>query len=538
MDTPYQIGQPLPISLSLHALPYYSLRTVLRLLIAMLFSLLTTFIFGTLAAKNRHAERIIIPLVDILQSVPVLGFLSITVAGFIALFPHRMLGPECAAIFAVFVAQVWNILLGFYQSLRMLPADLSEAADILQLSPWQRFWRVEVPFAMPSLIWNVMLSMSASWFFIVASEAISVNNQLILLPGIGSYVALAISHANKPAITAAIAAMLVVILLYDQLLFRPLVYWGDRFRIDVAPDEKTPRAWFVSLLRRTQLLPWFGYLCGLLFTIMVNLRVNRPDAISPTSGNIQRRLQRAVVGVWYMAILLICTLAILTLAHFIFHQVTLHEAWHVVVLGGYTALRVISLIIVCSVVWVPIGVWLGMKSGLMRYAQGIVQILAAFPANLLYPIIFTAITTFHLNVNIWVVPLMALGAQWYILFNIIAGTSAIPKDLHYAAKNFSLRGWNWWRRFILPALFPYYITGIVTAAGAAWNASIVAEVVKWGSTTLEAQGLGAYITEFTTNGDFQRIALGIVVMCIYVLVFNRLVWQPLYNLAQKRYALS
>ena len=209
MDMPYQLGQPLTISLSLHSLCYYSLRTVLRLFIAMLLSLIATFIFGTLAAKNRHAERIIIPLVDILQSVPVLGFLSITVAGFIALFPHRMLGPECAAIFAVFVAQVWNILLGFYQSLRMLPIDLSEAAAILQLSPWQRFWRVEVPFAMPSLIWNIMLSMSASWFFIVASEAISVNNQLIMLPGIGSYVALAISHADKFAVTMAIVAMLV-----------------------------------------------------------------------------------------------------------------------------------------------------------------------------------------------------------------------------------------------------------------------------------------------------------------------------------------
>ena len=228
---------------------------------------------------------------------------------------------------------------------------------------------------------------------------------------------------------------------------------------------------------------------------MVNLRVNRPDAIAPTSGNIHRRLQQAAVGIWYMAVLLICTFAIFVLAHFIFRQVTLHEAWRVLILGGYTALRVMVLIVLCSLIWVPIGVWLGMRSGLMRYAQGIVQILAAFPANLLYPIIFTVITAFHLNVDIWVIPLMALGAQWYILFNIIAGTGTIPKDLHYVAKNFSLRGWLWWRRFILPALFPYYITGIVTAAGAAWNASIVAEVVKWGNTTLVAQGLGAYITQ-------------------------------------------
>lgn len=539
MHSPYHLGQPLPISLSIHHLPMYALRTVLRLMIAMIFSFLVTFIFGTLAAKSKHAERLIIPLIDILQSVPVLGFLSITVAGFIALFPGSLLGPECAVIFAIFTAQVWNMVLGFYQSLKTLPSDICDAADMLQLSAWQRFWRIEVPFAMPSLTWNMMLSLSASWFFVVASEAISVNQQTILLPGVGSYIAVAIEHADKSAIAYAIIAMLLVIVLYDQLLFRPVVYWSEKFKYDLTVEDKSARPWMVELMSRTHLLVWLASLCHGLIYRFFSFRFGQPRVADPILPSLMgRRVQLAAIGFWYGAVLLICMVAAIILIHFIFQQVSLAEAGHVLLLGVYTSIRVAILIFISSLIWVPVGVWIGTHAGIRRYAQPIVQILAAFPANLVFPVIVFFIVSFHLNVDVWVTPLMLLGAQWYILFNVIAGAGSIPKDLNYATRMFGMTRRLRWQRLILPAIFPFYITGAITAAGGAWNASIVAEVVSWGKTQLVAHGLGAYITQYTTAGDFPRIALGIIVMCIYVLLFNRLLWQPLYNIAQKRYSLD
>jgi NitT/TauT family transport system permease protein len=539
MSAPYHIGQAIKIHLAPRYLPGYCLRTVVRMFIAMGVSLLVTFVVGALAAKNKHAERVIIPLIDILQSVPVIGYLSITVTGFIALFPGSLLGPQCAVVFAIFTAQAWNMILGFYQSLRTLPPELNEAASILHLSAWQRFWRVEVPFAMPSLLWNVMLSMSASWFFVVAAEAITVNNQSIMLPGVGSYIAEAIAQANTKAIFLVIVAMLVVIVLYDQLIFRPIVCWGDKFKTDLTgSDQKPNTSWVISLLQRTRLLHYLGRSFALLLDAFVNIRPSKKIKALPEMTLMRRRRQRTLVSLWYLVVLGLCALGGFILLHYIFHQLTLPEAGHVVVLGFYTALRVIVLIIISSLIWVPIGVWIGLRPNVIKYAQPIVQILAAFPANLLFPIIVMGIIMFHLNVNIWTTPLMMLGAQWYILFNVIAGASAIPKDLHYVTSNFGVNRWLWWKRLILPGLFPYYVTGAITAAGGAWNASIVAEIASWGKHTIVAKGLGAYITQFTNSGDFPKVALGIAVMCIYVLLFNRVIWQPLYNLAQKRFSLD
>lgn len=539
MAAPYHIGQEIPISLSITHLPYYALRTVFRMIIAMIISLLFSFIVGTLAAKNKHAERLIIPAIDILQSVPVLGFLSITVVGFIELFPNSILGPECAAIFAIFVAQVWNITLGLYQSLRNVPHELKEAASMFHLSTWQRYWRVEVPFALPSLIWNMMLSMSAGWFFVTVCEAISVNHQTILLPGVGSYIAVAIKEANAGAVIAAIVAMLVVILLYDQILFRPLIRWSDRFKFEASIDDKKPHSLFVSLLERTRLLAFIGQSLALIFETFVNLNLGKSNKIlQPEVVQRQKTYKtRISIWLWYSLIIIAALVAIIALIQFIFHAVSGHEVLHVLLLGVYTTIRVVVLIAICSLVWVPIGVWVGMRPKATQIVQPIAQFLAAFPANLIFPVVVMAIIHFHLNVNIWTTPLMILGTQWYILFNIIAGASTLPKELYQATQNFGVKGWLWWRKFILPGIFPFYVTGAITAAGGAWNASIVAEVVNWGTHVLRAEGLGAYISTFTTSGDFPRIALGIGIMCVYVLLFNRLLWQPLYNLAEKRYRL-
>jgi len=537
MATPYKIGQQLPIHLDPKYLPYYALRSVLRLLIAMVFSLLFTFTVATLAAKNKHAERIILPAIDILQSVPILGFLSITVVVFIAIFPNSLLGPEFAAIFVIFTSQVWNIALGFYQSLKTVPFELKEASNIFHLSAWQRFWRVEVPFAVPSLVWNMMLSMSASWFFVVASEAITVNNQSILLPGIGSYIAVAIQHADKVAVGYSILTMLIVILLYDQLLFRPLVQWSERFKFESNIDDKKTSSLFVSLLNRAHLIQYVGQFFGLFFNLLANLNIGHKKEVLIQEEKKRTQGRQYVVWVWYGLLFLVCAIAVVELADFIFKVISLHTALHVMLLGVYTGIRVFVLIILCSLVWVPVGVLIGINPKLTAIIQPIAQFLASFPANLLFPVVVIAIIKFHLNVEIWTTPLMILGTQWYILFNVIAGASTLPKELYLATKNFNVKGWLWWKRFALPGVFPYFVTGAMTAAGGAWNASIVAEVVSWGSHTLRATGLGAYIATYTASGNFPKIALGIAVMCLFVLVLNRLIWQPLYRLAEKRYQL-
>lgn len=537
MAAPYHIGEQIPISLGVSHLPYYALRTIFRMILAMVISLLFSFTIGTLAAKNKHAERLIIPAIDILQSVPVLGFLSITVVGFIRFFPNSILGPECAAIFAIFVAQVWNITLGLYQSLRNVPHELKEAASMFHLSAWQRYWRVEIPFALPSLIWNMMLSMSAGWFFVTVCEAISVNHQTILLPGVGSYIAVAIEKANTDAVIAAIVTMLVVIMLYDQILFRPLIRWSDRFKFEASIDEEKPGSLFVSILERTRLLTLIGQFFAAAFTLFVNLNLGQKRRILDPEVLERPKTYKAIISIWlwYSLIIVAGLVAVVALLSFIFHSLSAHEVFHVLLLGVYTTLRVAILIVICSLIWVPVGVWIGMRPRATQIAQPIAQFLAAFPANLIFPVVVMAIIHFHLNVNIWTTPLMILGTQWYLLFNIIAGASTLPKDLYQATQNFGVKGWLWWRKFILPGIFPYYVTGAITAAGGAWNASIVAEMVNWGNHVLRATGLGAYISTYTTSGDFPRIALGIGIMCVYVLLFNRLVWQPLYNLAEKRY---
>jgi NitT/TauT family transport system permease protein len=535
MSSAYMPGHAVTISLSPHALPAYALRTVLRMFVAMFFSLLFTFVFGALAAKSKHAERIIIPLVDILQSVPILGFLSISVPMFLGLFPHSMLGPECAAIFAIFTSQAWNMMLGFYQSLCMVPEELKEAAAVFHLSAWQRFWRVEVPMTIPSLLWNMMLSMSAGWFFVVASEAISVNHQTIMLPGIGSYIAVAISHQDLHAIAYAIIAMLFVILLYDQLLFRPLVAWAEKFKAELAHDDVSAQSWVVDLFRSTRWVSRLAVFWAYLRDALINIRFFQPKRSLDERGALSQYGALLAVWLWYGALFVILLSAVLLFCGYVYQSLGVVEVVHAFLLGGVTALRVMVLIAVCSLVWIPIGVWIGLRPRVAAVVQPVAQFLAAFPANLLFPLVVVMIIRFKLNVEIWTSPLMILGTQWYILFNVIAGTTALPKELLQVSQLFGVRSWLRWRSVILPAIFPYFITGAMTAAGGAWNASIVAEVVTWGSVTLKATGLGAYIQQATVHGDVAKQVLGIVVMCLFVLLINRLLWRRLYRLAEERF---
>ena len=535
MSAHYQIGEPLPVSLEPWRLPEYALRTVLRMVCALVASLVFSLAYAAVAAKSRQAEKIMIPVLDILQSVPILGFLSITVTGFIALFPGRLLGVECAAIFAIFTSQAWNMTFSVYQSLRTVPAELIEAARMYHLSPWQRFWRLEVPHAIPSLVWNMMMSVSGGWFFVVASEAITVAGQTIMLPGIGSYIATAINQRNLSAIGYAVLIMFVVILLYDQLLFRPLLAWSRKFQADSSADDDNIRPWFFIVLQRARLFD---------LVQAAVLQINRiiDDTLSALAQrrrpSIERRPGPKFELIFDIALLGLAGAAAVWIIAFIHQSVDLHEIGWVFFLGLITAARVLILIGLASLIWVPIGVAIGLRPRLADRIQPVVQFLAAFPANLFFPVAVVLILWFELNPEIWLSPLMILGTQWYILFNVIVGTTALPVELQRAAQNLGVRRSLWWRRVILPAIFPAYVTGAVTAAGGSWNASIVSEVVQWGDTTLTATGIGAYIARTTADGDSARIALGIGVLCLYVLTFNRLLWRRLYDLAAERLRLD
>ncbi|WP_428492779.1 ABC transporter permease [Rhodopila sp.] len=523
------------ITLNPANLPEYALRTTMRMFAALAASLLFTFTYGTAAAKSRRAALVLVPVLDVLQSVPILGFLTFTVVFFMNLFPGRVLGLELAAIFAIFTSQAWNMAFSMYQSLKTVPADLHEASISFHLTSWQRFWKLEVPFAAPGLVWNTMMSMSGGWFFVVASEAVSVGNSSWKLPGIGSYVALALEKKDITAVGWAILAMLLVILLYDQLLFRPLVAWSAKFRFETTAGATASDPWMLRLMRRTRLLKFCGELVGDAAAFIGGMRFSfagRPRVVSSAKAS------RAVDITWAAVLVVVVGLATWRVAQFASHSLSWSDVRTAVGLGLITLLRVVVLMIVATLIWVPIGVWLGLRPVWARRAQPIAQFLAAFPANLLFPPFVLFIVYFHLSPDIWLTPLMVLGTQWYILFNVIAGAAAFPGDLKEVASNFRVGGLLWWRKVIIPGIFPYYITGAITASGGSWNAAIVAEVASWGNTKLQAHGLGAYIADATDKGDMARVVLGVVVMSAFVVLFNRLLWRPMYGYAQRRLTLA
>jgi len=529
---------PLPdvgatLSLAPAHLPEYAARTTLRMFVAMVLSLLFALGYATWAAKSERAGRLLIPLLDIAQSVPILAFISVTVVFFLSLTPGRVLGAEFVAIFAIFTSQAWNMAFSVYQSMRTVPTELSEAADSFRLSPWMKFWQLEVPFAAPALIWNMMMSMSGGWFFVVAAEAISVGNNTVSLPGIGTYIALAIQQQNLEAIGWAIVTMLVVILVYDQLLFRPLVVWVDRFRLDQEPGGHVPTSWALTMLRRSRLV---GVATGVFRGL-----VSRTSRWQPRPGATNTTAPRAAPRselVWVLIVVALLAFAVWHTAQFLIGETSIAEALGVAGLAVLTMLRVFVLIAIASLVWVPIGVWVGIRPAVAQVVQPIAQFLAAFPANLLFPVAVFGIVTFSLHPDIWLSPLMILGTQWYILFNVIAGASLMPSELRHAAQNFHVGGWLWWRRVALPAVLPYYVTGAITASGGSWNAAIVAELANWGDMRLEAHGIGAYIADAAAAGDFHRIVLGVATMSVFVVVINRLFWRPLYYYAERKFKLG
>ena len=522
-----------PITLDYWQLPYYAFRTTLRMFAALAASLVFTFTYATLAAKSRRAEMVLIPVLDVLQSVPILGFLSFTVTFFLGLFPGNTFGAELAAIFAIFTSQAWNMAFSFYQSLRTVPRDLDEVARGFRLTGWQKFWQLEAPFAMPGLIWNTMMSMSGGWFFVVASEAITVGDTTIALPGVGSYIAKANDEGNWSAIGAAVLTMGIVILLYDQLLFRPIVAWAAKFRVELSVSQDVESSWVLNLIKRTHWLrlgvtPIFAALRG------VSLLPVRLPTIAPPRSSSSDEPSRFIDAIWILIVIAVAAWAAWLTVTYIATELNWDEVLHVFVLTFYTLIRVIVLMALATVVWVPISVWIGLRPRWAEAVQPIAQFLAAFPVNLLFGAAVSLVLAFNLNPNIWLSLLIVFGTQWYIVFNTIGGAAAFPNDLREAVANFRIRGWRWWTQVIIPGVAPYYLTGAITASGGSWNASIVAEYVKWKDHTVVAQGVGSYIAEATDKGDFPRIVLGVAMMSLFVTLFNRLFWRRLYAIAERR----
>jgi NitT/TauT family transport system permease protein len=522
------------ISLDPRALPGYAARSTLRMFIALIFSTIFTLVYGYAAARSCRAEKVLVPLLDILQSVPVLGFLSITVTGFIALFRGSLLGLEAASIFAIFTGQAWNMTFSFYQSLRTVPKELEEMAALYRLSAWERFTRLELPAGAIGLVWNGMMSFGGGWFFLAASEAISVLNHNYTLPGLGSYVAAAVAAKNFSALGWAILTMVILILAIDQFFWRPLVTIADRYKLELTAGEVS-QYWVVDLWRSANLpslvtrafgRPW--QYCDRQLSRLTSLTVN-PAAVA--KSNEPGRLYNFTVIAITAALVAIA-------ARFVLAEVGLKEVRHASLLGLVTAGRVLLLIALSTVVWTPIGVAIGFSPRLSRVSQPLVQVLASFPANFLFPFATLAFITFGISLNWGSILLMALGSQWYLLFNVIGGAQGIPNDLREMGRSIGLKHGRAWKVLIAPGIFGSWVTGAITASGGAWNASIVSELVSWGNSTLVAKGLGSYIAEATSKGDWPRIVLGVGLMSVFVVGFNRLVWRRLYDLAGTKYRLG
>ncbi len=534
-------GASTTFNLSYSKIPYYTIRSTLRMFIAYGFSLLFTLVVGYTAAHSTRARTLILPALDILQSVPVLGFLSVTVTGFMSLFPGSMLGVEAACIFAIFTAQVWNMTFGFYHSLVTIPRDLTEAATAFDLSPWERFKTVELPSGAISLIWNSMMSFGGGWFFVVQSEAISVLNQKITLPGIGSYLAVALERGDTKAAWMAVLAMVVVVVLIDQIIWRPVVAWSQKYRVELVESDEVQTSWALELGRRS----WF---LRRIFTFFTSSFVKISDFVmSNTMDRTQARLSRNTrskkladsISLTFMIVVIFAIgYESIRLIREIHTDMDLNEVRHIVWLGFLTMCRVFVMVVAATLIWTPIGVWIGFRPKIAKFAQPIAQIAASFPANMTFPFVVGFFVGYHVSINWGSILLLALGTQWYILFNVIAGASSVPSDLKESASVFGLRGWRYWRTLIIPAIFPFWVTGACTAAGGAWNASIVAEYVNWGHKVLVAKGLGAFITETTARGDWPAIFCSILVMAVFVVILNRLLWRNLYDLAERKYRLD
>ena len=526
------------IDLSPFALPAYTLLSLSRGLAAYVLSLLFTLLYGYWAAKDRTADRVLIPLLDILQSIPVLGFMPGLVLALVALFPHSNAGLELAAVLMIFTGQAWNMTFSFYYSLRGIPADQREVASVYRFTWWQRLKWVELPFSTIGLVWNSMMSMAGGWFFLMISEAFVLGDKDFRLPGLGSYMSVAVAKGDRGAMLWAVLAMAVMVITLDQLLWRPVVVWAQKFRVEEGGQAESMHSWFLDLLRRSRLLRWVRRLrwrkigsAGLQTVSVVRAQQTPPAQKAPSQWARALRFApfAALIGsltwgLWKLALLL--------------REVPAGE-WKLVLFGaGLTLGRVLFSTALGTLWTLPAGLAIGLSPRLSRLLQPVVQVLASFPAPMLFPAVVAVLRAAGVTLGVGSMVLMLLGTQWYILFNVIAGATAVPADLREAARSYRIKGWQLFISVYFPSVFPYLVTGWVTAAGGAWNASIVSEYITFRGEVLSTQGLGAQISRAAASAQFPVLAASVVVMSLVVVTFNRLVWKPLHHLAETRFSLS
>ncbi|MEJ5240183.1 MAG: ABC transporter permease subunit [Anaerolineales bacterium] len=523
------------ISLDRRVLPLYTLYSLWRMFAAYLLSFSFTMWYGRWAAYNRRAERVLMPLLDVLQSVPILSFLPVVLISLSAILPQRI-AAELSAIVLIFTSQAWNMTYAWYQSLTTIPKELREASAIFRLNSWMRFKFLELPFAAISLIWNSMMSWAGGWFFLMAAEIFTVGQREFHLPGLGAYLQMAALQGNTEALFWGLGTLILVIILMDQFIWRPLLAWADRFKIEMVESDNPPTSWFYDLWSEARLIQWVHEKIIAPLTERLDLFVIRHFPAkqylkeeTPSSNFIGRLI-------FFVLLLALGWGAWNALREFI--QLPLAQ-WLEILIGLLATLVRVVVALILALSWtIPLGVLIGSQPRLAAWLQPIVQVVASIPATALFPLLVAFLVSLRGGLNLASVLLMLMGTQWYLLFNIIAGAAAIPQDLKYTASLMHLRGWERWRTLILPALFPYIITGSITASGGAWNASIVAEYIQIGGETLKVTGIGALIAEATQLGDYRLLLVATVSMILTVVLINRLFWRRLYRLAEEQYRME
>jgi NitT/TauT family transport system permease protein len=532
-DSPTSIEGP-QISLNPSALPWYTLLSVGRMLAAYILSLLFTLTYGRSAAYNRRAESILLPLLDVLQSVPILSFLPVVLLGFSAILPQRI-ATELAAIVLIFTSQAWNMTFGWYQSLTTIPKELSEASSIFRLNSWMRFKRLELPFATIGLIWNSVMSWAGGWFFLMAAEIFTVGSRDFRLPGLGAYLQEAANQGDFRSIAFGLAALITTIVALDQFIWRPLLAWSDRFKVEMVESDEPPTSWFYDLMHTSRLFIWTR-------TLFENI-AERFD-----SWMIRRAPMKSSIGEngtkpdWKMILFYIFIGSVVLYGGYraaLMLASVPRSQWGQIGIGVLVTFLRVSVSLVIALLWtIPVGVAIGTNRRVATILQPIVQVTAAVPATAIFPIILLFFINLVGGLNIAAILLMLMGTQWYLLFNIIAGASAIPQDLKYTSSLLQLSRWARWRTLILPSLFPFIITGSITASGGAWNASIVAEYVHFGGKTLFATGIGSLISQATASGDYPLLLAATLSMILTVVLANHLFWRRMYKIAEEKYRME
>jgi NitT/TauT family transport system permease protein len=524
------------ISRSPAALPVYAAFSLLRIGVAYALSLIFTLVYGYIAAYNARAEKFMVPLLDVLQSIPVLSFLPGVMLAMVALFPGRQLGVEMGAILLIFTGQVWNMAFSFYASLKSIPREMREAAKIYRFNWWQRFTEVELPYAAIGLVWNSMMSVAGGWFFLMACEMFVLGSRDFRLPGLGSYLQVAASAGDTASILWGVGTMIAIIVLLDQFVWRPVIAWAEKFKIEQVESTNVPRSWVLDMFQHSRALARLRKkaIRPLRERLMMHFSRRHWSSVSSTEPNPLRLWTARVIG----------ALALVAIAYAMVRVAMILVGLHGTDLRelgfglGATFLRVTVALLIGAAWTIPAGVAIGLNPRLARIAQPLAQIAASVPATALFPIVLLLLIQVGGGLGLGSIVLLLLGTQWYILFNVIAGAMAIPTDLKECCSTFGIWGWERWRKLILPGIFPYLVTGLVTASGGAWNASIVAEYFHFKGQIYTTTGLGAIISKATDSGDFHVLLAATILMAAAVVTVNRLLWRRLYGLAESRYRLE